>query len=150
MRRGVEAQPLHFNHLLHRHRRNAPHHGFNSRHQLFRGKRLSDVVIGAGLQAADAIFLFAAGGQHHHRNIAGHRFTLELFNKLQTRPARQHPVKEDQIRPGFIELIDRAVKIFRLDGLKAVLLQNKANHFADWSFIFNDQNSSRHYLPCIF
>jgi hypothetical protein len=50
-------------------RRQSPQHDPDARHQLARGKRLGDVVIGADFQADDAVDLVAARGQENHRHV---------------------------------------------------------------------------------
>ncbi|SAE65349.1 Uncharacterised protein [Enterobacter cloacae] len=72
-----------------------------------------------------------------------------MLDKLQSGTARQHPVQQDQIGPGFIQLVHRAVIIFRFNRLEAILFKHEAHHFTDRSFIFYDQNTSRHTLPCL-
>ncbi|MNP66956.1 hypothetical protein D3C76_1627270 [compost metagenome] len=67
-----------------------------------------------------------------------------MFDELQTRAAGQHPVEQDQIGPGFVELIHRAVVIFGFHRLKAILFEHETDHFTNGCFIFYDQNTSRH------
>ena len=48
----------------------ATQHGSDARHQLARRERLGEVIVGAEIQAEDAIGFHAARRQHHDRDAA--------------------------------------------------------------------------------
>ena len=54
-------------------RRRAPQHVAHPRRQLARRERLDDVVVGAELEADDAVDLVGAGGEQDHRDVARRR-----------------------------------------------------------------------------
>ena len=51
-------------------RAHAAQHGAHARDQLLDRERLGDVVVGAGIEAAEAVRLLAARGQHDDRQVA--------------------------------------------------------------------------------
>ena len=69
-------------------------HDLDARQQLARVERLGQVVVGAHLQADDAVGLVAARGQHDHRDF---RLRAQLAAQRQPVVAGQHHVEHDQV-----------------------------------------------------
>src|SRR4051794_14253765 len=51
----------------------APQDCSDARHELARTERLSDIVVGTGLEAADSVTLLTARGEHDDRHVGGGR-----------------------------------------------------------------------------
>ena len=66
----------------------------DARHQLARGEGLGDIIVGAGLQAAHAILLLAARGQHDDRHIGGVGHAAQPAAHLDPGQALDHPVEQ--------------------------------------------------------
>ena len=58
---------------------------------------LGDVVVGAPLESGDHIALLALGGEHHDRDLARPRISLETTADLETVKAGEHQVEHHQI-----------------------------------------------------
>ena len=64
-------------------------------HQLLRAEGLREVVIGAEREAADAIRLFAARGEHEYRDIARGVVTAQLLEHVEPGQPGEHQVEDD-------------------------------------------------------
>ena len=71
----------------------APKDRADSRHQLARIERLGKIVVGADLQAEDAIDSFATRGQQKYGDG---RLLAQSLQKFEPRPAGQHHVENDE------------------------------------------------------
>ncbi len=67
----------------------------DARQQLRERERLGEIVVAAGLEAADAIVDRAEGAQDQHRR--GQTRAPQLLNDRQPVDVRQHPVGDDQV-----------------------------------------------------
>ena len=74
----------------------SPEHGTDTRHELARLERLRHVVVGADLEAGDAVDQVVARGQHHHRRGAARG--PELAQDLEPGSTWKHHVEDDQVR----------------------------------------------------
>ena len=72
----------------------APQDGSHPRHQLARRERLRHVVVGAELEAHDAVRLLAARRQQDHGSRAAR---ADRATQLQPADAREHDVEDDQV-----------------------------------------------------
>jgi hypothetical protein len=72
-----------------------PQHRADPSQQLPQGERLGDVVVGAQLEAAHAVPLLAAGGQHDHRDVDP--AAPQLAADVPAAHARHHDVEQDQV-----------------------------------------------------
>src|SRR6266404_3163461 len=84
-------------HLLGARRLGAAHHGAQSRDQLGWAERLDDVVVGAAVETAHAVALFAARRQHDDGYRARGGSATDLPAHLDAGDERQHPVKQDDV-----------------------------------------------------
>src|SRR5690606_29200387 len=117
----------------------AAQHRIDAGNQFAGGKRLGDVIIGAGVEALDLVVLFALGGEHDDGNFAGGFVALEAAGQFDAAGAGQHPVQQNQV--GAI-IHDAAVGdggVLGFQPLKARQLQRHGNHFADGFFVVNYQ-----------
>ncbi len=78
-------------------RADAAHHGAQAGEQLGHRERLGEIVIGAGVEAADTIRLLAARRQHNDRHVAGFLAAAQAAADLDAGKLRQHPVEQDEI-----------------------------------------------------
>lgn len=88
--------------------------GADAGEQLARGEGLGDVVVGAGLEAEDAVGLLVAGGQHEHGQVGAraqlpaHREAVEVG---------EHEVEEDGVVGGSQRLLQAGeAVVFAVDG----------------------------------
>jgi hypothetical protein len=99
-------------------------HGRHPQHQLPRAERLGHVVVGAQLEAENAIFLLAERGEHHDGQLG--RLTAEPPADLQTTEAGQHQVEDHDVGgtpghrlqrlltvAGHLDQVARAVQVAR-------------------------------------
>ena len=74
--------------------RSAPQQGADPGHQFGKCKRFHQVVVGAQLQALDAVVDFVARGQEQHRRRMG---LAQFADHLPAIHAGQHDVQHDQV-----------------------------------------------------
>ena len=72
----------------------AAQHGADARQQLARTERLGEVVVGAQLQAHDAVGLLGAAGEDDDRDL---RLGAQLTQQLHAVLARQTQIEQHQI-----------------------------------------------------
>jgi hypothetical protein len=104
-----------------------------------RAEGLGDIVVGAQLQAAHAVFFFSFGGQHDHR----HRADLAQHPQyLETVQIGHHHIQQHQVGQVAARFIDRLVSINRFDDPKTIMLQVQANETDHALFIVHNQDFS--------
>ncbi len=111
------------------------------RDELLRTERLGHVVVGAQLQAAHAVGLLAARGEHDDRNGGSGRVAPKRLTDQHAVHARQHHVEHDEIglhapRVGHDVVAGRQV----LDGMTGPL-EIPANEIGDVLAVFDDKNT---------
>ena len=82
----------------------APQHRPDPRGHLAGAERLDDVVVGAELEADDAVGLLAAGGEHDDRDLGA---LAERAGDVVARPVGEHHVEEDEVGHLARGLLDR-------------------------------------------
>ena len=109
-------------------------------HQLAGAEGLHQVVVGAQLQADDAIFHLALRRQHDDRHIGG--VADDAADALARHPG-QHEVEDDQIEMMLLELFQGVLAV--ADGGHPVVLalQIGRHRIADGLLVFNQKNASR-------
>ena len=116
-----------------------PQHGVDPGKQFAGGEGLGQVVVGAHLQADDAVGLVVARGEHQHRRglvLAD----AQLAAEQQAVVAGHHDVEDDQVhRVGFEERAHLPA-IGDDGGAQAVLLQVVAYQLANLAVIVDDQD----------
>ncbi|MNN01433.1 hypothetical protein D3C81_1140500 [compost metagenome] len=138
----VEQQAAHFDRRLAVAWAGAAQHGLEPGYQFAGREWLGDVVVGTDFQALDLVVLFALGGEHDDRDIAGQLVALEAAGQFDAGRAWQHPVEQDQV--GFAVDDDR-VGLLRILGFQAVIaghFQGNGDHLANRRFVVDDQNIS--------
>ena len=84
--------------------------------QLARAERLGHIIVGAGLEAANAVSFLAARGQHDDRNVGGRRAAAQAAADFDAADALDHPVEEDDVG---LDLIDQDQRLLAVAGPSA-------------------------------
>ena len=121
----------------------APQHRLDARRHLARAERLGYVVVGAELEAGDAVGLFVARRQHDDREArAGPHAPADLEPVHAGQPEVQHDQADRMAR----EFGKRLLAGAHGDDAVAVALQCDAHDVADVDLIFDDQHRA-HSIP---
>src|SRR5262249_14782129 len=102
MAAAVDGDLAHGDDVLDQTRPHAAHDGAHAGQQLAHREWLDDVVIGAGIEAANAVGLFAARSQHHDGDIAKMAAPAQPAADFYARKLRQHPIEQHEIGIGLI------------------------------------------------
>ena len=98
----------------------APQHGTNPSDDLAWRERLRDVVVGAQIQADDAVRFLSAGGQHDDRHA---RDASQPREHLQPVDPREHEVEEHQPGLARVESLERLCAVLGGAHVEAVPLE---------------------------
>src|SRR6185312_3160186 len=127
----------------------APQHRLDARDQFARRKRFHHVIVDTGFEAADAIHLLAARGQHDDRHFGGAFLATQAARQFQSGHAGQHPVQQDQVGRRVADCHQRRARVGGVDRFHVGLAQRERHHVADRRFVFDDQNAFVHaWIPC--
>ena len=111
------------------------------RGQLLRAERLGDVVVGAELEARDAIGFFAARRQHDDRDRRGRRIGAQRLADPQAVQPRQHQIEDDEIdRLAPQPRQHVAARRRRLDRVPRAC-QVMRDQLGDVGVVFDDENA---------
>ena len=110
---------------------------------LARAERLGDVVVGAELEADDAVELLALRGQHDERQAGGRGVALEQARELEAVEARQHQIEDDEVGETAANRLESAVAPAFDRHSEAGALEVELQHFGDVRLVFDDQNARR-------
>ena len=122
----------------------SPQQRADARQELRHRERLDDVIVGAGGEAAHALGLLAARGEHDDRQCLSFRARAQPPDQLDAGQARQHPVDDGEVRRVLLELEVRLVAAHRrLDGI-TLRLEIVAQEERQRLLVLDDQNSRRH------
>ncbi len=125
-------------------RADTPEHGADAGHQLGHGEGLDDVVVGAGVQAADAVSLFAPGGEHDDRQVAGLIARAQAPADLHARHLGQHPVQQDQVRRLLVDHHQRQVPVAGDADAIAFLVEIVLEQGGQGILVLDHKNIGRH------
>ena len=113
--------------------------GANTGQQFVAAEGFDQVVIGTGVESANAVFDLAFRGQHENRSVlteptqlAGHRESVEL---------RHHDVEQDQVGLLLAGAIESAGAIGGADHAVAGGGQTIRQGGAHGPFVFDDENA---------
>ena len=106
--------------------------------QLARAERLDQVVVGAQLQADDAIFDLALSGKHDDGHIG---VVADGAADALAGDAREHEVEDDQVEVMLAELLQGLLAV--ADGGYPVVLALEVGRYriADGLLVLNQQNT---------
>ena len=91
--------------------------GADARQQLARAERLGHIIVGAGLEAANAVALLAARGQHDDRHVRGRCAAPQPPANLDPADALDHPVEDDEVRRALFGEDQRFVAVGGADDV---------------------------------
>ena len=106
------------------------------------------VIVRAGLQTAHAILFLSARREHHHRmsRVSASRFRC-LINCSPEPPGN---IQSSRIRSGGVHSAGSPrCHNLPLQPAGSHFVRARSTPFHELSFIFYDQNTSRHTLPCL-
>ncbi len=99
-------------------------------------ERLGHVVVGAELQAEDAVDLVAPGRQHDDRHVG---LLTDVAREVETALARQHHVEHEQVGVDLLEEERAARRVLRGVHLVALLLERVAHDLEDRVLVVDDE-----------
>ena len=113
--------------------------GANARQQFLDRKRFGDVVVGADVEARDAVGDAVVGGQHDDRHAALGANALADFDAVHS---RQHQVEDDEV--GLFEgLFEAGEPVARDVDLVAFVLEFELQDAADRRVVLDDEDPIR-------
>src|SRR5437660_2068482 len=123
----------------------AAHERLHAREQLGERERLGEVIVAAGLQAADAIVDRAPRAQNEHRRR--HAAPPQLFDERQAVALRQHQVDDCGV-VRLIERRDQARSAIRemVDG-EPGFAQSARDELGDGRVVFDEQSTHDRIIP---
>ena len=116
-------------------------HRIDSGNELFHLEGLDDVIVGAHLQALDAVKDLAFGGEHDDGNLAG---LPDLGAYCPAVHHRQHDVQQDQIRHLLLEFLNGFAAICGNPDVKALLYQIHVDQLRNVAVVLHHQNIPSH------
>ena len=114
-----------------------PHTG----HQFFGLEGLGHIIVGAGLESRHNIRGIGTGGQHNDRRI---RDPTDRTTHVKSIHAGQHDVQENQVRVVFLKLRQRGRSVGTEDDLKALVLEDNADHLSQGDVVVDDEDARTH------
>ena len=120
-------------------RRTAAQHRVHARQQLARVERLGQVVVGADLEADDAVDVLHLGGEHDDgRTVAG---GAQPAADRQAILARQHQVEDDQVDVLARHQPVQGLAVLGQEDVEAFLAQIAAQQVADAGVVVEDDDT---------
>jgi hypothetical protein len=107
--------------------------------QLAEVERLGEVVVGAGVEAGDAVLDGVAGGQHQDRRQ--HPGGTEPVAGLEAVDARQHHVEHDRVVGVGVRHPEGVLALYRHVREQAFLTEALANQARKLDFVLHDQHA---------
>ena len=126
----------------------AAQHGAQARQKLGHRERLGEIIVGAGVEAADAVGLLAARRQHDDRHVAGFLAAAQAAADFDAGELRQHPVQQHQIGLFLGGDQQRFLAVLRFQHAIAFALQIVAQQGDQGAFVFGDQNGRLQLMRC--
>src|SRR4051794_39103048 len=114
--------------------------------ELARAEGLGHVVVGAEVQAADALVLAGAGAQHEDRDG---RLGADRRADLLAGQVGEHPVEHDQGRAHVARHRETVAPADRGEHLVALTLQVAAGDIVDRGLVVDNQDAFRHHTANI-
>jgi hypothetical protein len=108
--------------------------------QLGHREGLDHIVVGAGREAAHALFFLAARGDHDDRRARGFLAGAPAAAELDAGQAGQHPVEQDQVGHAVADALHRLVAALGGDNAEAFGLEVVAQHQGEIGLVLDDQD----------
>src|SRR5262245_50187711 len=116
----------------------------DAEHELARRERLGHVVVGAQLEAEDAIDLLAARGQEDDGDRAGLDAPPKLLEDVDPRKLGEHPVEHDEVGLLLAGRLERHESVPGDPDEEALPREDVPEELRDVRFIFDDEDPVRH------
>jgi hypothetical protein len=110
----------------------APENGAHASHQFPRVERLGQIIVGAQIQADDAVHVVGAGRQHEHRHTA---LLAQLPQNLEAVHAGQHDVQDHQAETAVQGALQPAAPFVHAFDREAFALEKFGQQGAQFSVI---------------
>ncbi len=127
-------------HILGQRRADAAQHGAQPRQKFGHREGLGEIIVGAGIQPADAVGFLAPRRQHQDRHIAGFLARTQAAADFDARQLRHHPVQDHQVGLFFGGDQQRLLAVAGFHNSIAFALQIVAQQGDQGAFVFGDQN----------
>ncbi len=124
--------------------RRAAQHGADAGHHLARVEGLGDVVVGAQLQADDAVGVIDPRGEHDDRDGGGGGVGAQGAGDVEAVAVGQHQVEHEQVGALAAQGAHGAGPVVGADDPEAGLLQVGPHQARDLAVVVHHQNGLRH------
>ncbi len=128
-------------HVLRRGARLAPQDRAQPRQQLARLERLRQIVVGADLEADDAVHGVAARGQHQDRHVGGLADAAADFEPV---GVGQHQVEHQRVELLALQPLLALARGRRGGDAKARVAEIVADHAGEALVVVDDENAAGH------
>ena len=115
----------------------AAQNSLDPRDQLARTEGLHDIIVGANLEADDAVDLRAHGGQHDDRRPV---LLAQLLAEDEPALAGHHEVEHDEVETADLDRLHHLAPVGRLGDPEAVLAKVLAHERAKLAIVIDNQN----------
>ena len=112
--------------------------GADARHQLARIEGLAQIVVGAELEADDAVDVVAACGQHEDRRVVA---GAERAQDIEAADARQHHIENQNLEIVGLELVERIAAVVHALDLEMFGAQVFAEHLTKLAIVIHQQHA---------
>ena len=119
-------------------RRLAAQHRMNARHEFARVERLRQVIVGAHLEADDAIHVFTLRGEHDDRRAVV--AAAQAAADRQAVFAREHQVEHEQVETLAHPELVHCGRVFRDVDIETLLAEIAAQQIAQARVVVDDEN----------
>ncbi len=144
VRQAIDADLAERDAVFRQARTDAAQHGADACHQFDHGERLDDIVVGAGVEAADTVALFRARRQHDDRQVAGIALGTQAAADLDARHLGHHPVADQQVGHALADHHQRLVAVDRHADLVALLFKIVGQKRRQGVFVFGNNDVGLH------
>ncbi|MNL31347.1 hypothetical protein D3C87_1531310 [compost metagenome] len=120
----------------------AAQQGLDAGDQLAEAEGLDQVVVGADLEADDAVDLLALGGEHDDGDVV--LLAAQKAADLEAAQLGQHEVQNDQVGLRELDLLEGLLPIVGLYDLVALLHESELDGLDDHLFVVDKQNLLGH------
>ena len=115
-------------------------HGAHPRDQLGEQERLDDVVVGAAVEAVQAVGERVAGGEQDQPRVAALAHHAEQTEAV---AAGQHDVEDDEVGPEPVEQLLEPLAVAAPERAEARVLERLDDRLADRRLVLDDEHARR-------
>src|SRR4051812_36871968 len=117
----------------------APQQRPDPRQQLLALERLDQVIVGAAVEAGDAVLGLGAGGQHQDRHVA---IAAQAPTDLDPVESRQAEVEDDEVGKEAGSDVERLGSVGGGADFVALVAERAAEHVGDVDVVLDDENAA--------